>query len=207
MKTSLSLTRMTLVSATLSVLAMSVAMAAEPSPVASASTAANGGMMSQQVQALSAACQQAGGYFQYGTVNAPPASDYPDVVNFKPGKRLKDIPLSHTHIEITSKIDNTVYDVAIDNVFASDYDPHKKEVPASYCKAITAGSTIYFCGGNPGHEPYQLNGQQYAQQGFDWVHTNCESPNSMFADGWLKTESGDNLTNNHKYCYLWGNNN
>jgi len=149
-----------------------------------------------------AKCEQAGGYYQYGTVNAPPDSDYSDVVNFKPGEKLHDIPLSHTHIEITSGIDGQVYDVAIDNVFADGFDPHKREVPAIYRENITAGATLYFCSGNPDKVPYSMS-EQDAKQGFDWVHTNCESPGSEFADGWLMTAAGIKLSNSHTYCYLW----
>lgn len=149
-----------------------------------------------------ALCEQAGGYYQFGTVNAPPNSDYSDVVNFKPGEKLHDIPLSHTHIEITSGIDGQVYDVAIDNVFAADFDPHKREVPKAYREHITAGATLYFCSGNPDKVPYSMS-EQDAKQGFDWVHTNCESPGSEFADGWLMTADGKMLSNSHTYCYLW----
>ncbi|MBV1775417.1 hypothetical protein KSF73_06775 [Burkholderiaceae bacterium DAT-1] len=160
-------------------------------------------VMSAEAVKYENSCKQAGGYFQYGTVNAPPNSDYRDVVNFKRGKPLKGIPLSHTHIEITSGLDGQVYDVAIDNVFASDYNPRRRDIPASYRQAITAGSTLYFCGGNPGKEPYSTKGEHHAKQGFDWVHTNCESPGSKFADGWIYTDTGVNLTNSHTYCYLW----
>lgn len=158
--------------------------------------------MSSQAQQYQAQCNQAGGYFQYGTVNAPPNSDYTHVTNFKQGKKLKGIPLSHTHIEITSGIDQQIYDVAIDNVFAKDYNPHQSSVPNSYRQNIVAGSTLYFCGGNPNNEPYSLS-EKVAQSGFDWVHTNCETPNSQFADGWLYTAAGVNLSNSQKYCNLW----
>ncbi|WP_348944756.1 hypothetical protein ABHF33_15290 [Chitinibacter sp. FCG-7] len=166
-------------------------------------TALAANALSEQAAQYQAACAQAKGYFQYGTINSPPNSDYPAVTNFKPGNKLHGVPLSHTHIEITSALDGKVYDVAIDNVFAKDFNRYRREVPASYRRNLKAGRTVYFCGGNPGSEPYTLSGQKFAQHGFDWVHTNCESPNSQFADGWMITENGSKLTNSHKYCYLW----
>ncbi len=158
--------------------------------------------VSSKVQQYQQMCQQTNGYFQYGMVNAPPESDYDQVTYFKDGASRQGIPISHTHIEITSGLDNQVYDVAIDNVFAADYDPNSREVPPSYATQISAGSSLYFCSGNPEQVPYTVP-QDIAKQGFDWVHTNCESPNSKYADGFLFTDSGVNLSNSHQYCYLW----
>lgn len=149
-------------------------------------------------------CQNAGGYFQTGTVNAPPNSDYPQVTNYKSGKKLNGIPLSHTHIEITSALDGNVYDVAIDNVFASDYSPKKYSVPSSYVKGIQGGGNLYLCSGNPSRVPYSES-EGMANQGFDWVHTNCTQSGytSTFQNGFIYNDQGVNLTNSQTYCYLW----
>ncbi len=150
-------------------------------------------------------CSANGGYFQYGTINTPQNSDYPAVTNFKNGGKLKGIPLTHTHIEITSGIDGKIYDIAIDNVFAPDYDPHKAIVPPSYAKSLIANSTIYLCSGNPAKVPYSLT-ETVASQGFDWVHTNCSASGfqSSFQNGFLYSQNV-NLTNSQTYCRLWPN--
>lgn len=152
--------------------------------------------------------KQCKGYFQYGTVNVPPNSDYPKVTNYKSGWKKKGIPLSHTHIEITSAIDNTVYDVAIDNVFASDFNKDSHTVPYSYVTGILGGKTLYLCSGNPNHVPYEAKERDRdpkAKRGFDWVHTNCSQSGykSSFLNGFIYNDQGVNLTNNQKYCYLW----
>ena len=177
------------------------ALAAQPLPP---NTPANAGSLSATVQQYQKKCSDAGGYFQYGTVNAPPNSDYKKVVNYKSGEKLKGIPLSHTHIEITSSLDGNVYDVAIDNVFASDYNKKKNVVPPSYASGIAANSTLYLCSGNPDKVPYSES-ENIASQGFDWVHTNCAASgySSSFKNGFIYNDKGVNLTNNQQYCYLW----
>ena len=150
-------------------------------------------------------CTANGGYFQYGTINTPNDSDYPAVTNFKNGGKLKGIPLSHTHIEITSGIDGQIYDIAIDNVFAPDYDPNQAVVPPSYAKSLAANSTIYLCSGNPAKVPYALN-ETVASHGIDWVHTNCAASGfkSAFKNGFIYSQN-TNLTNSQSYCRLWPN--
>lgn len=158
-------------------------------------------------------CSTAGGYFQYGIVNSPPSSDYPNVTNYRAGSESIDgIPLSHTHIEITSAVDGNIYDVAIDNVFAADYNNESynvfsNQVPASYSNNLTAGSLVYMCSGNPSRVPYSVSGESFAVQGFDWVHTNCVASGyaSTYKNGWLYDSHNNNLTNNQSYCYLWPN--
>ena len=168
------------------------------------STGTNGASLSATAQQYQQQCTTAGGYFQYGTVNAPPNSDYSKVTNYKSGAKRKGVPLTHTHIEITSALDGNVYDVAIDNVFANDYSKTAKAVPRSYAQAITANSNIYLCSGNPSKVPYSET-ENLAHQGFDWVHTNCASSgySSTFQNGFIYTDAGVNLTNSQKYCYLW----
>lgn len=160
--------------------------------------------LSSNAQKYQQMCQAAGGYFQTGTVNTPSNSDYPQVTNYKSGKKLKNIPLSHTHIEITSAIDGNVYDVAIDNVFASDYNKSQYTVPPSYVKGIVGGGTLYLCSGNPGKVPYSET-EGIAKLGFDWVHTNCSQSGytSSFQNGFIYNDKNVNLTNSQNYCYLW----
>ncbi len=160
---------------------------------------------SNSLQTYQQMCAANGGYFQYGTVNTPQDSDYPAVTNFKNGGKLKGIPLTHTHIEITSGIDGQIYDIAIDNVFAADYDPKKLVVPPSYAKSLTANSTVYLCSGNPAKVPYSLT-ETVASQGIDWVHTNCAASGyqSTFNNGFLYSQNV-NLTNSQTYCRLWPN--
>jgi hypothetical protein len=160
--------------------------------------------LSLNAQKYQQMCTTAGGYFQTGTVNTPPNSDYPQVTNYKSGKKLKGIPLSHTHIEITSAIDGNVYDVAIDNVFANDYNKNRYSVPASYVKGINGGATLYLCSGNPSKVPYQEN-EGISSSGFDWVHTNCAQSgySTTFQNGFIYNDKNVNLTNNQTFCYLW----
>ena len=154
-------------------------------------------------------CESIGGYYQYGTVNSPPNSDYMAVTNYAVAtESLSGIPLSHTHIEITSALDGKIYDVAIDNVFANGYNPLSYVVPSSYAENLTAGSTIYLCSGNPNGVPYSVNEPEsnpFATQGFDWVHTNCAASGypSSYLNGFLYDQNNINLTNSQTYCYLW----
>lgn len=154
-------------------------------------------------------CSQVGGYFQYGIINSPPNSDYPQVTNYEEGTdSIEGIPLSHTYIEMTSAIDGYIYEIAIDNVFADNYDPFSYTIPTTYITNLTAGSTIYLCSGNPKSVPYPVNvgeSNAYAKQGFDWVHTNCGASGyfSNYKNGFLYDQNNQNLTNSQQYCYLW----
>lgn len=169
-----------------------------------AQTSAPAKSLTPTAQKYQQMCQTAGGYFQTGTVNTPANSDYPQVTNYKSGKKLKGIPLSHTHIEITSSIDGHVYDVAIDNVFANDYNKNQYSVPKSYVRGIVGGGVLYLCSGNPNKVPYSDN-ETVASFGFDWVHTNCAQSGypSSFQNGFLFNDKNVNLTNSQTYCYLW----
>lgn len=162
------------------------------------------GQLSANAQKYQQMCSSGGGYFQTGTVNTPPNSDYPQVTNYQSGKKRNGIPLSHTHIEITSTVDGNVYDVAIDNVFANDYKANRYSVPPSYVKGIQGGATLYLCSGNPSKVPYSEN-EGIASLGFDWVHTNCAQSGypTTFQNGFIYNDSNVNLTNSQSYCYLW----
>ena len=170
----------------------------------------NGGTASSNSSSYYASlCHSVGGYYQYGTVNSQPNSDYTAVTNYKAAtESLEGIPLSHTHIEITSAIDGKIYDVAIDNVFANGYNPFSYVVPSAYTDNLTAGSKVYLCSGNPSQVPYPVNeadSNPFATQGFDWVHTNCAASGypSSFYNGFLYDQNNNNLTNSQTYCYLW----
>ena len=160
--------------------------------------------LSQTAQNYQQMCNAAGGYFQTGTVNSKTNNDYPQVTNYTSGKKRQGIPLSHTHIEITSAIDGNIYDVAIDNVFATDYDPNSYVVPPSYVNGIQAGGNLYLCSGNPTKVPYTVS-ESVASAGFDWVHTNCAASgySTSFKNGFIYNDQGVNLTNSQTYCYLW----
>mgnify|MGYP003435494700 FL=1 len=114
-------------------------------------SACNSGVISSNNSAVlanasyySRLCSDIGGYFQYGIINAPPSSDYSQVLNYAPATESIDtIPLSHTHMEMTSAIDGRIYNVAIDNVFANNYNPFSGAVPNSYESSLTAGSAVY----------------------------------------------------------------
>lgn len=158
-------------------------------------------------------CESSGGYFQYGNVLAPPSSDYSEVTNFqKASQTLQGVPLSHTVIEIASGLNGRIYQVAIDNVFAIDYNGesynvYSESVPEIYQKSLTPGQTAYFCSGNAKSVPYSVSDEKFAESGFDWVHTNCVAAgfeSNGFTNGWLVVD-GKKLTDNTTYCYLWAN--
>jgi hypothetical protein len=152
-------------------------------------------------------CTKAGGYFQYGIIDSPPNSDYATTLTYGPAsKSILGIPLSHTYIEITSALDGNIYQVAIDNLFANNYDPLSKVVPATYADNLTAGSIVYLCSGNPTRVPYSFKGN-FAVKGIDWVHPNCSNSgsHSVYQTGFLYASNRQNLTNNQTYCYLWYN--
>ncbi len=143
-------------------------------------------------------CNSSGGYFQYGVVNSPPNSDYSSA-----SQTISGVPLSHTHIEITSALDNKIYDIAINNVYASNYNVNSGVVPPSFSQNLTAGSYVFLCSGNKAGVPYPMT-LQYAKYGIDWVHTNCGN-NSKYTNGWLYDSNNlnQNLTGSQTYCYLF----
>jgi hypothetical protein len=134
-----------------------------------------------------AACAAGDGTLLTGVVVAQPA--------YAPGKPLQGIPLSHTHIRIRGDQDGKTYDIAVDDVFASGYDPQVETVPAPL-NAIQPGQHLEACG-----IPYA--------GGMHWVHTNCgATPTPKDPNGWLKVldatgTAGPNLEDSQKYCSLW----
>lgn len=132
-------------------------------------------------------CAAADGTLLTGVVVAAPT--------FAPGKPLRGIPLTHTHIRIRSESDGKRYELAVDDVFASGYQPQLSVVPPPL-DSIAVGQHLEACG-----IPYA--------GGMHWVHTNCgDTPTPRDPDGWLKIVdsagvAGPNLEGNQKYCYLW----
>ncbi|MGN6580188.1 MAG: hypothetical protein ACTHJ1_09405 [Bordetella sp.] len=131
-------------------------------------------------------CGASGGALLVGQVVSAP--------KFKHGMHRKGVELSHTHLKVRGG-DGKIYDVAIDNVFASGYRPGIKAVPAPL-DAIAVGDKIEACG-----IPYR--------GGMHWVHNNCgDTPTRSDPDGWLKViqpdgRIGRNLEANQTYCHLW----
>ncbi len=110
---------------------------------------------------------------------------------------LKGVQLSHTHISVRADQDGQLYDVAIDNVYASDYVLNRRSVPNSF-KDFFVNSRVSMCG------------QTYTSGvGIHWVHNNCSvSPDSAHPDGWIKQMNSDgsvsdSYTASQSYCYLW----
>ena len=116
---------------------------------------------------------------------------------FAPAKeKRKGVELSHTHIGVKSDLDNKVYDVAIDNIFASDYVKNSKSSPPSLM-GIKIGDRVELCGQTYTH-PLVIH----------WVHTNCgNTPTPSSPAGWVKIikagQAGSSLEDNQTYCALW----
>jgi hypothetical protein len=134
-----------------------------------------------------AACAAGDGTLLTGVVISAPT--------YASGRPLQGIPLSHTHIKLRGDQDGKTYDVAVDNVFASGYDPQVEAVPAPL-DTIQPGQHVEACG-----IPYV--------GGMHWVHTNCgATPTKQDPNGWLKVldatgTAGPNLEDSQKYCSLW----
>jgi len=140
-------------------------------------------------------CAAAKATFLSGTIISSPV--------FKPGKPKvrhgKHAELSHTHLTFKDAKTNDIYDVAIDNVFATGYDQAHHQVPAPL-NTLTLGDTIHVCG-----ITYNDNGKK----GIHWVHTNCGAPSTeQKPNGFIKKldaqgKSSKNLEANEEYCDLW----
>lgn len=130
-------------------------------------------------------CRAAAGSYLTGTVVRAPY--------FQAGMRRRGVELSHTHLIVKADQDGRRYDVAIDNVFASGYDPARRTVPAPL-NMIRVGDRLSLCG------------QLYAEGiGIHFVHTNCGiNPTPRAPDGWVRKLDGeDNLEGSTAYCSLW----
>lgn len=110
---------------------------------------------------------------------------------------ISGVKLSHTHLSLRADQDGKVYDVAMDNVFASDYVKNANSVPASLA-AIRVNDRLELCGA-----------RYTSGTGIHWVHTNCgDTPTTSAPNGWVKRFSssgsvGSNLERSQTYCYLW----
>ncbi len=134
-------------------------------------------------------CSAGQGVFLTGKVVSGP--------KFSHGKFLKGVELSHTHIKVN--VDGQgVYDVAMDNVFATGYQKNAKTVPASLAQ-INVGDKVELCG------------QEYTDgtKGIHWVHTDCgDKPSSSKPNGFVKIVKSDgsvtdNLEAGQGFCSLW----
>ena len=137
-----------------------------------------------------ATCSASAGSYRTGVVVKGP--------KFSHGQFRKGVELSHTHLKMKSDQDGKVYDVAIDNVFASGFEANQRGVPASL-SGIKVNDRVEACG-----QLYTDGGV-----GIHWVHTNCgKKPTSSKPDGWLKVISADgqpgqNIENNTQYCSVF----
>jgi hypothetical protein len=137
-----------------------------------------------------ATCAASAGSYRTGVVVTGP--------KFSHGQFRKGVELSHTHLTMKSDQDGKVYDVAIDNVFASGFKKNQKTVPASL-SAIHVNDRVEACG------------QLYTggDVGIHWVHTNCgKTPTAAMPDGWLKViaadgQPGQNIESNNQYCSIF----
>ena len=110
---------------------------------------------------------------------------------------LSGVQLSHTVLYMKADQDGKYYQVAMDNVYATDYVKNSTSMPASLA-ALKAGTRIEVCG------------EKYSDgSGIHWVHNNCgDTPSTSAPNGWTKTiaSSGSvsaNLERSTNYCYLW----
>ncbi|RFP15838.1 MULTISPECIES: hypothetical protein [unclassified Duganella] len=137
-----------------------------------------------------ATCSASAGAYRTGVVVMGP--------KFSHGQFRKGVELSHTHLKMKSDQDGKVYDVAIDNVFASGFEPNQRTVPTSL-SAIKVNDRVEACG-----QLYTDGGV-----GIHWVHTNCgKKPTPNKPDGWLKVISADgqpgqNIESNTQYCSVF----
>jgi len=137
-----------------------------------------------------ATCSASAGSYRSGVVVKWPKFSY--------GQFRKGVELSHTHLKMKADQDGKVYDVAIDNVFASGFEPNQRTVPASL-STIRVNDRVEACG-----QLYTDGGV-----GIHWVHTNCgKTPTAAKPDGWLKVISaggqpGQNIESNTQYCSVF----
>ncbi|WP_295997148.1 hypothetical protein [Rugamonas sp.] len=135
------------------------------------------------------ACKAAAGSYLSGVVMTPPA--------FAHGQFRHGVELSHTHVSLRADQDGRVYDVAMDNVFATGFQAGRTGIPPPL-------NTIRV------NDRLQLCGQLYSKGvGIHWVHTNCGAkPTPAHPDGWVKHVHSDgtlstNGESNTHYCPLF----
>jgi hypothetical protein len=135
-------------------------------------------------------CGNAAGSYLSGTVVSGPT--YARASSYRQG-----IGLSHTHIQIQADQDGQYYDVAMDNVYANDFDPNSNTIPPSL-GAIQMNDHVEMCG------------EMYSDgTGIHWVHSNCGvTPDATHPDGFAKElaadgTEGSNLESSQAYCYLF----
>jgi hypothetical protein len=136
-----------------------------------------------------AICQSGAGTYLSGVVVSPP--------KFAHGRFRKGVELSHTHLRLRADQDNRVYDVAIDNVFATGYDKGQRGVPAPI-DGIRVNDRIEACGA------------LYTKgDGIHWVHPTCgRRATRAQPNGWLKRVAPDgtpsaNFEGNTSWCPLF----
>ncbi|TFW28881.1 hypothetical protein [Massilia horti] len=134
-----------------------------------------------------ATCAAGSGTYLTGVVVDPP--------RFAHGSFRRGIELSHTHLRVRPDGRGQVYDVAIDNVFASGYDPAKATIPAPI-DSIQKNDRVAVCGAT-----YTTGGP-----GIHWVHPNCRGKSDpAHPNGFLKRIGPDgkasgNLESSTNYC-------
>lgn len=135
-------------------------------------------------------CLAAAGAYRTGIVVKGPT--------FAHGQFRKGIELSHTHLSLRADQDGKTYDIAIDNVFATGFDPRVAAVPAPI-NSIRLSDKVEVCGA------------LYTKGlGLHWVHVNCGgTPSASRPNGWLKLIDrnggpGANLEGSLTYCSVFG---
>lgn len=130
------------------------------------------------------------GYFLSGTITTS--------AKFQSASQtIQGVQISHTILYMHNDVDGRNYQVALDNVFATDYVKNSTSMPPSLA-ALKAGGRIEVCGA------------KYSDgTGVHWAHTNCgDVPTTSAPNGFVKTISssgtiGSNLERSQAYCYLW----
>lgn len=134
-------------------------------------------------------CSAGAGSYLSGTVVGAP--------KFTHGRFRKGIELSHTHLRLREDRSGRIYDVAIDNVFASGYQRNEPVVPAPI-NEIRLNDRLAVCGAL-----YDRG------DGIHWVHPTCRGrPSPQHPDGWLKRigsdgKASDNFEANTSYCRIF----